>query len=235
MTGRAALSRIALALDFSTPDDARRFIDRIEAPPIVYKIGVELIYAGGLALADELARSGHAVFIDAKLHDIGRTVERATAVIAGMGAQFLTVHAADRKTLAGAVRGRSISPLKLLGVTVMTNLDAADLAEQGLGDPAQAARRRAAIAREEGLDGVVASAWEAPEVKRLCGAGFLVVTPGVRPAGSAAGDQARVATPAEAVRAGADYLVVGRPITESADPKAALAALASDIETAAQA
>jgi len=191
-----------------------------------------LIYAGGLALADELVKDGHRVFLDAKLLDIEATVERATAAIAKTGAHFLTVHATDRKTLDAAVRGRGDSALKLLGVTVLTNLDRADLSEQGIEMPPLAlVQERARLSQDAGFDGIVASGKEAAALRERL-RNFLIVTPGIRQAGTDAQDQARVVTPSDAVEAGADYLVIGRPITRTKDPRAAAQAIAEEIAAA---
>jgi orotidine-5'-phosphate decarboxylase len=148
--------------------------------------------------------------------------------------EYLTVHGLDRKTLDAAVRGRGDSKLKLLAVTVLTSLDAADLREQGVASmsPAELVVHRAKLAHAAGFDGVVASSREAADIRAAIGDGFLIVTPGVRPAGGAVGDQARIATPAEAIRAGATHLVVGRPITAADDPAAAAAAICREIEQA---
>jgi orotidine-5'-phosphate decarboxylase len=169
-----------------------------------------------------------------KLLDIGHTVQSATANVARMGARFLTVHASDRKTLDAAVSGRGDNPLKLLAVTVLTNLSAADLRQQGVTmAAADLVLRRARMAAEAGFDGVVASGVEAAAIRLALGPDKLIVTPGIRPAGSAVGDQARVTTPADAISSGADYLVVGRPITQAADPKAAADAIVAAIASAA--
>jgi len=222
--------RLIVALDVDGVAEARALIATLGDSVGVYKIGLELLFAGGFTLAGELARAGHAVFIDAKLLDIEATVQRATAVIAKTGAQFLTVHAVDRKTLQAAVRGRGNSALKLLGVTVLTNLGPADLVEQGIDHtPAELVLHRAMLAREAGCDGVVASGLEAAAIRKIMGADFLIVTPGIRPKGLETHDQTRTMTPAEAIAAGADYIVVGRPITRAADPRAAADAIAEDI------
>ncbi|MEZ5776659.1 MAG: orotidine-5'-phosphate decarboxylase, partial [Hyphomicrobiaceae bacterium] len=194
------------------------------------KIGLELALGGGLELARDLAATGQPVFLDMKLLDIPNTVEKAVANAARTGVGFLTVHGLDRKTLAAAVRGRGESGLKLLAVTVMTSIEPGDLAEQGIArSPAELAVHRARLAEEAGLDGVIASAEEASAIRTGARPDFLIVTPGIRPAGSARQDQSRVMTPAEAIRAGADYLVVGRPISEAGDPAAAADAIAADI------
>ncbi len=175
---------------------------------------------GGLELARELADRGKQVFLDMKLLDIGNTVERATRSAAATGATFLTVHGHDSKTLQAAVAGKSGTGLRILAVTVLTNLDEADLAEQGLAaTPAELVARRAQLAHAAGCDGVVASGLEAAQVREVVGPGVAIVTPGVRLASDAAGDQARVATPQTAIAAGADYVVVGRPIVQAPDPR----------------
>ncbi|MEC9368393.1 MAG: orotidine-5'-phosphate decarboxylase, partial [Pseudomonadota bacterium] len=187
----------------------------------------------GAALAQDLARESHRVFVDAKLLDIPNTVERATANISGLGATFLTVHGTDSKTLEAAVRGRKGSDMKLLAITVLTSLEAADLVEQGISiTPSDLVLRRARLAREAGFDGVVASGREASRLRATLGPDFLIVTPGIRPAGAAAGDQARVTTPLAAIGAGADYLVVGRPITGAGNPREAAQAIVKEIEAA---
>lgn len=229
----SARDRLIVALDVSSVEEARALIVGLGDSVGVHKIGLELLVAGGFALAGELAREGDAVFIDAKLLDIEATVERATAAVAGTGARFLTVHAVDRKTLQAAVRGRGDSALKLLGVTVLTNLGAADLVQQGIDHPpAELVLHRAMLAKEAGFDGVIASGQEAAAIRKAAGAGFLIVTPGIRPQGFEAQDQARTVTPAEAIAAGADYLVVGRPITRAPDPRAAALAIVEEIAQA---
>ena len=228
-----ARERLIVALDVPSPDAARALIDRLGDSVGVYKIGLELLFSGGFQLARDLAAQGARVFIDAKLLDIETTVERATATIARTGAQFLTVHATDRKTLAAAARGRGESGLKLLGVTVLTNLDNGDLVQQGIDrSPRELALHRAMLAKETGFDGVIASGREAAVIRDSAGADFLIVTPGIRPQGSAKQDQARAVSPSEAIRAGADYLVVGRPITEAADSRAAAQAIVNEIAEA---
>jgi len=225
--------RLIVALDVPTVEDARALVETLGDSVGVYKIGLELLFSGGFALAEELARQGHAVFVDAKLLDIEATVERATAAIARTGAHFLTVHALDKKTLDAAVRGRSNSALKLLGVTVLTNLTASDLVQHGIDHPLQeVVLHRARLAKEAGFDGVIASGHEAASIRKTAGADFLIVTPGVRPQGAPAQDQARAVTPLMAIEAGADYLVVGRPITRAPDPRAAAEAIVVEIAAA---
>ncbi len=228
-----ARDHIIVALDVGSVEEARALIATLGDSVGVYKIGLELLFAGGFELAHALSSQGRSVFIDAKLLDIGATVERATAAIAKTGASFLTVHALDRKTLDAARRGRGGAPLKLLGVTVLTNLEAADLAQQGISlAPAALALHRARLAREAGFDGVVASGHETAAIRKAAGPDFVIVTPGIRPEGVAADDQARSMSPAEAIEVGADYLVIGRPITRAADPRAAALAIAKDITRA---
>jgi orotidine-5'-phosphate decarboxylase len=224
--------RLIVALDVPSVAEARALIERLDGSVGVYKIGLELLFSGGLALAEELAREGHAVFVDAKLLDIEATVERATAAIARIGAAFLTVHAMDRKTIAAAVRGRGDAKLKLLGVTVLTNLSRADLAEHGIDEgPLAVVQRRAMMLRDGGFDGIIASGQEARALRdRL--RQTLIVTPGIRPAGADAQDQTRVVTPTAAIKSGADYLVVGRPITRAADPREAAEAIVAEIAAA---
>lgn len=228
-----AAKRIFVALDLPSVDAARALVERLSPPITSFKIGLELIYAGGVDLTRELAAAGHDIFLDAKLLDIGNTVERATAQIAALGARYLTVHATDAKTLTAAVRGRGDSGLRLLGVTVMTNLDFRDLNEQGVTrSPREMVRHRARLALEAGLDGVIASPQEAPALRETFGKQVEIVTPGVRPAGAEKGDQARTATPGEAIAAGADKLVIGRPITAADDPPAAAHAIMDEIAQA---
>jgi orotidine-5'-phosphate decarboxylase len=225
--------RLIVALDVPSVDAARRLIDQLGDSAGVYKIGLELLFSGGFALASELAARGARVFVDAKLLDIETTVERATAAVASTGAEFLTLHAQDRKTLDAALRGRGGASLKLLGVTVLTNLTPTDLVQQGTDiPPAELVLHRAMLAKEAGLDGVVASGQEAAAIRQAAGPGLIIVTPGIRPKGSAAGDQARITTPASTIAAGANYLVVGRPITAAGDPREAALAIVAEIEQA---
>jgi orotidine-5'-phosphate decarboxylase len=217
--------RLIVALDVPSVAEARTLVQRLGEGATFYKVGLELVVGGGLAFARELVGAGKQVFLDLKLLDIGNTVERATRAAAETGATFLTVHAQDRKTIAAAVAGKKGTSLKVLGVTVLTNLEAADVREQGIAeDPSALVERRAALARAAGCDGIVASGREARRVRKILGGEMLIVTPGVRLPGDRAGDQARVTTPQVALADGADHLVVGRPITAATDPEAALAA-----------
>jgi orotidine-5'-phosphate decarboxylase len=225
--------RLVVALDVPSIKEAKALIETLGDSVGVYKIGLELLFSGGFDLARELAAQGHAVFIDAKLLDIEATVERATAAVAASGAAFLTVHALDAKTLDAAVRGRADSKLKLLGVTVLTNLVREDLKEQGVDrSPEELAVYRAMLAQEAGFDGVVASGVEAAALRNALGPGVLIVTPGIRPKRAERNDQTRTISPAEAIAAGADYLVVGRPITRAPDPRQAAEAIVEEIASA---
>ncbi len=229
----SARDRLIVALDLPKIAEARALVDRLGESVTFYKVGLELLFGGGLELARALKREGKRVFLDLKLLDISNTVESAVRNAAGLGVDFMTIHGHDRKTLAAAVAGRGTSALRLLSVTVMTHLDGADLAEQGIASaPADLVLRRARMAHAAGLDGVIASGHEAAAVRAATGPGFLIVTPGIRPEGSAAGDQTRIMTPAAAIAAGADYLVVGRPITGAADPRMAAEAIAGEIAEA---
>ena len=227
----APKDRLIVALDVPSPDEARQLIGKLEPAVGIYKIGLELLYSGGAELAKDLVQTGSKVFLDAKLLDIPQTIERATANIASLGAAFLTVHGLDAKTLDAARRGRGASSMALLAVTVLTSLDQDDLNQQGIDmTPQDLALRRALFAQEAGFDGVVASGQEAGPIRKATGADFLIVTPGIRPEGGEVQDQARVTTPAKAIAAGADYLVVGRPITQADDPLAAAEAIIAEID-----
>lgn len=224
-------NRLIVALDFPTVDEARTCMQNIGPACRFYKIGLELLFAGGQDLVRELLQKGHQVFVDAKLHDIGATVEKSTRNISKLGADFLTLHVTDSKTMKAALKGRGDSSLKLLGVTVLTNLEQEDLAEQGIEGrtPKELVLHRAKLAFDAGLDGVIASAQEAAAIRELVGPDFLIVTPGIRPSGAEAGDQARITTPRDAIAFGADYIVVGRPITQSAEPREAAQAIQDEI------
>ncbi len=198
----------------------------------VYKIGLELMLGGGIDLARHLAAEGRQVFLDAKLLDIDNTVAKAVENAVDLGVSFLTVHAYP-KAMRAAVAARGDAPLKLLAVTVLTSMSDDDLAEAGYaGDVRDRVIARARDAKAAGMDGVVASADEASAIREAVGEDFIIVTPGIRPAGAAIGDQKRVVTPADAIAAGADYLVVGRPITEAADPQTAADAIIAEIAAA---
>ena len=226
--------RLIVALDVPEIGEARRLVATIGDAASFFKIGLELVCGGGLALASELAQAGKRVFVDLKLHDIPNTVERATARLAAIGATFLTVHAYPQ-TMRAAVAGAKGSDLRLLGVSALTSCDDADLAEAGYAfGVAALVERRARQAVAAGMAGLVCSPGEAARIRALVGVSLALVTPGVRPAGAAAGDQKRVATPAQAIRDGADYLVVGRPIASAPDPRAAAERIVAEIAAAAR-
>ncbi|HRD77236.1 MAG TPA: orotidine-5'-phosphate decarboxylase [Hyphomicrobiaceae bacterium] len=230
---RRGAERIFVALDVPTVEAARALVDTLGDSVGGLKIGLELVMGGGLKLAEELAREGRRVFLDMKLLDIPNTVEGAAANAAEAGVAYLTVHGTDRKTLDAAVKGRGNSKTKLLAITVLTSLGSADLREQGSTMAVEElVVHRARLANAAGFDGVVASPLEIAAIRAAVGQSLEIVTPGVRPAGAARGDQTRVMTPAEAIRAGATALVVGRPITAVADPRAAALAIGAEIEAA---
>lgn len=219
--------RLIVALDLPTVDEARSLVLTLGDEISFYKIGLELILSGtpgdsGVGLVSELVDNGKRVFLDAKLLDISNTVERSVARVAELGANFLTVHGHDMQTLQAAVAGRGDSQLKLLAVTVLTNLTGSDLSEQSIAmSPADLVLHRAKLAKEAGFDGVIASGQEAAAVRTVAKAGFLIVTPGIRLPGVSAGDQQRIMTPQHAIAAGANHIVVGRPINAASDPRAA--------------
>lgn len=221
--------RLIVALDLPDVAQARDMVETLGDAVSFYKIGMELAYGGGLGLVDEFSRAGKQVFVDLKLHDIGATVEKATAQIAKLGARFLTVHAFPQ-TLAAAARGSQGSSLQVLGVTVMTSYDDADLAACGYRlNLRDLVALRAQQAKEAGIAGLILSPEELVATRAAVGESLLLVTPGVRPAGAALGDQKRVATPSEAFQRGADYIVVGRPIVAAPDPRAAALAIQAEI------
>jgi orotidine-5'-phosphate decarboxylase len=231
----APRDRLIVALDVPSIPAAAALVERLGDTVSFYKIGYQLAFAGGIALAETLVGAGKQVFLDLKLHDIGNTVEKGIESVARLGATFVTVHAYPQ-TMKAAVAARGGAGLRILAVTVLTSYDDADLAAAGyaLGVSSLVARR-AAQAREIGVDGLVCSAEEATALRSLVGTSMALVTPGIRPAGAAAGDQKRVVTPSRAIAAGADYLVVGRPIIAAADPKAAAEAIVAEIAAAAAA
>jgi len=220
---------LIVALDLPGVALAEAMIAKLGDSVSFYKIGYQLGYAGGLPLARQLADSGKKVFLDLKLHDIGNTVARGVESVAALGATFLTVHAYPQ-TMKAAVEGRAGSDLKILAVTVLTSYDDGDLHAAGyrlgVSDLVEA---RAQQAQVLGVDGLVCSPEEAAALHKVVGHQMKLVTPGIRPAGSAAGDQKRIMTPARAISAGADYLVVGRPVMEAADPRAVAEAIQAEI------
>jgi len=224
--------RLIVALDLSTVEEAEALIAKLGDAVSFYKIGYQLGFAGGLEVAERLTVAGKQVFLDMKLHDIGNTVAQGVKSIAKLGATFLTVHAYPQ-TMHAAVDARADSNLRILAVTVLTSYDDADLAAAGYDFTVpELVAERAAQARDIGVDGLVASAEEAVALREIIGHSMVLVTPGIRPAGADAGDQKRVMTPSAAIKAGADYLVVGRPIVAAADPKAAADAIVAEIAAA---
>jgi orotidine-5'-phosphate decarboxylase len=224
--------RLIVALDLPSLADAEAMVARLGDSVSFYKVGMELTYAGGLPLAERLIASGKKVFIDLKLHDIPNTVERATRQIAKLGASFLTVHAYPQ-TMKAALAGAAGTNLRLLGVTVLTSCDDADLVAAGYAHNVKdLVARRALQAKEAGMHGLVMSPEEVESIRELVGPDLALVTPGIRPAGSAVGDQKRIMTPALAIAGGADHLVVGRPVTEAADPVAVAEQIVIDITSA---
>lgn len=213
---------LIVALDLDTRREAEALIERLEGAADFFKIGYQLAYGGdGLALGRALIARGKRVFFDLKLLDIDNTVEKGVAAIARSGAAMLTVHAYPQ-CMRAALKGAAGSGLTILGVSVLTSMDDRDVAEAGFArDTAGLVAMRAEQAREAGIGGLVCSPLEAEMVREIVGPKLAIVTPGIRPAGSAVGDQKRVMGPAEAIAAGATHLVVGRPITGAADPKAA--------------
>lgn len=220
-----AKGRLVVALDKATAEEARTLVTELAESVGVFKVGLELVMApGGLSFARELADRGAKVFLDMKFYDIGNTVELAVANVAKAGFEFVTVHGLNRKTLDAAVRGRGSVPrssLKLLAVTVLTNHDMADLREGNIRAESisQIAIKRALMAEAAGFDGVIASGHEVKEIRAAVSSNFIIKVPGIRPTGAPLNDQTRSMTPTEARRLGADYLVVGRPIYQSANPK----------------
>lgn len=226
--------RIIVALDFASAEEAQVLVARLDPARCKLKIGKELFVAAGPALVARLVDQGYDVFLDLKFHDIPHTVAAACRAAAKLGVWMLNVHALGGRAMLSAAReALEITPSRprLIAVTVLTSLRDADLAEVGIGDGAQqTVSRLAELTQDCGLDGVVCSAREVAALRRARGKGFLLVTPGIRPAQAERGDQARIATPREAIQAGASYLVIGRPITQAPDPLAALEAILQEID-----
>jgi orotidine-5'-phosphate decarboxylase len=214
--------KLIVALDMPTIEEAQRLVAELDEAVSFYKVGLELLFVGGLDLARNLKHDGKRVFLDMKLLDIGNTVERAVANASELGVDFLTIHGHDKKTLKSAVagRGRGRPDMKLLAVTVLTNLTESDLIEQGSTlTPGDLVLHRAQLAHDAGFDGVIASGQEAARIRAATSPSFLIVTPGIRLPGNTTDDQERVMTPDHAIKAGANHLVVGRPITQASHPK----------------
>jgi orotidine-5'-phosphate decarboxylase len=228
----APKDRLIVALDLASVETAEAMVARLGDSVTFYKIGYQLAYAGGLPLVRKLADNGKKVFIDLKLHDIGNTVARGVESIARLGATFLTVHAYPQ-TMKAAAEARAGTNLKILAVTVLTSYDDDDLQAAGYRfGVSELVQARAQQAELLGIDGLVCSAEEAAALRNVVGRRMSLVTPGIRPAGSSSSDQKRIMTPARAIAAGADYLVVGRPVLEAADPKAAAEAIQAEIAPA---
>lgn len=221
--------RMIVALDVPTIWDAYRLVSRLGDSTTFYKIGYRLAFAGGLSLAQELVREGKKVFLDLKLHDIGNTVAEGAESISKLDLDFLSVHAYPQ-TMRGAVEGRGRAGLRLLAVTALTSYDDSDLKDAGYSLAVRdLVRLRAEQARTAGIDGIVCSAAETEIVRDVAGPDMVIVTPGIRPAGSDAGDQKRTLTPSQAIRAGVDHMVIGRPIIRATDPRGAAAAIMDEI------
>jgi orotidine-5'-phosphate decarboxylase len=224
----APRDRLIVALDLPSVEAAEAMIGKLGDAVTFYKIGYQLAYAGGLPLVQKLAGSGKKVFLDLKMHDIGNTIARGVESVSKLGATFLTVHAYPQ-TMKAAVEARGPN-LKILAVTVLTSYDDGDLHAAGYRlNVSDLVEARAQQAQVLGVDGIVCSPEEAAHLHKIVGHQMHLVTPGIRPAGAATGDQKRIMTPGRAISAGADYLVVGRPIVEAADPKGAAEAIHAEI------
>lgn len=223
--------RLILALDVPTIAEAERIVQETQGAVGVYKIGHQLVFSGGIGLAERLMATGEKVFLDVKLLDIDNTIAHGVESIAALGPAYVTLHAYPKAMRAAVEAKRKAGgSLALLGVTVLTSMDDADLAEAGYAGTVKGlVATRAAQARAAGMDGLVCSPNEAAHLRTIVGPDMVLVTPGVRPAGADAGDQKRVMTPADAIRAGADLLVVGRPILAAKDRRAAAEAIVSEI------
>lgn len=224
---------LIVALDVETADEARALVTRLDGAVSFYKVGMELYAGAGMAFVRELLDGGKQVFLDLKMYDIGETVRRAVAQVARTGVRFLTVHGSGA-VMRAAVEGKGDGALQLLAVTVLTSFDEEDLRDLGYPcAPAELVRLRVRKAREAGVDGIVCSPLEVAGVREIAGPEMVLVTPGVRSAEASKGDQKRVATPGEAIRAGADYLVVGRQVTRAADPAAEVGRIRAEIASSA--
>ena len=220
---------LIIALDLDSAAAAREVVRRLGSSIGFYKVGLELYAAAGMEFARDLIAEGHQVFLDLKLFDISETVKRATAQVAKAGVRFLTVHSSSQ-VMRAAVEGKAGTGLEILAVTVLTSFDESDLTDMGYScDVPALVERRVRNACAAGVNGIVCSPLEVARVRSLAGPAMTLVAPGVRSPGASTGDQKRVATPAEAIRAGADYLVVGREVTRAADPKAAVERILDDL------
>lgn len=228
-------SRVIVALDFPAADAALAFAASVSPAACRLKIGKELFTAAGPVLVETLSKQGFDIFLDLKFHDIPNTVAGACKAAAQLGVWMLNVHASGGRAMMEAARkalGDAPDRPRLIAVTLLTSMGAREIEEVGiLGDAPEAVRRLARLTQASGLDGVVCSAQEAAMLRAECGKDFCLVTPGIRPASASKDDQQRVMTPAAAVAAGADYLVIGRPVTQASDPVATLAAINSEINS----
>ena len=225
------MNPIIVALDVDTASEARRIVHAIDRATTFYKVGMELYAAAGMEFVRELKADGNHVFLDMKFYDIGETVKRAVAQVAKAGVDMLTVHG-SKQVMRAAVEGRAGAALKLLGVTVLTSFDQTDLTD--LGYPCSVedlVALRVKNAKDVGMDGVVCSPLELTRVRAMAGEVMLTVVPGVRSAGASTGDQKRVATPSDAMRDGASYMVVGRQVTRSQDPKGEVERILNEVAT----
>jgi orotidine-5'-phosphate decarboxylase len=233
------VARLVIALDVPDADRAEQLIDELYELDLIYKIGMEPLYGYGERIFSYMEARDVRHFLDAKLHDIPRTVAAGVAQLVRHGTHIIDVHALGGREMmsaaADAAKARAeelgMTPPHVFAVTILTSMAARDVADVGLdGDPASNAMRLAKLAKEAGCDGVVCSAHEVRGIKQMLGSGFLTLTPGIRPAGAAHGDQKRVTTPADAVAAGSDYLVVGRPVTEASSPYSAAKAILDEMQ-----
>lgn len=233
MTEDCPIPPIIVALDYPDAASARAVVERLDPALCRLKVGKELFVAAGPVFVEELVAAGYGVFLDLKFHDIPNTVAQACKAAARLGVWMVNVHASGGPRMLAAARealeGQAERPL-LIAVTVLTSMGPAELEAIGIdASPEAQVLRLARLTRDAGLDGVVCSALEAPALRRELGPAFRLVTPGIRPAGSAVGDQTRILTPSQALAAGSDYLVIGRPITQAADPVAALKQISAEI------
>lgn len=227
------MTQLIVALDEPDYSGARAIVERTAPAVEWYKVGYEAYYGYGDQILTLLRNAGKQIFLDLKLHDIPNTVSAAVRSCAGVGAKLLTVHASGGPAMLAAAAAAKSGGMRLVAVTVLTSLGPGDLRAIGVdSDPAEQALRLALLAKTSGIDGVVCAAHEAAGIRAACGPGFAIICPGIRPSGSAAGDQRRVATPGDAARAGADYIVVGRPVTKAADPAAAARAIVEELNGA---
>jgi orotidine-5'-phosphate decarboxylase len=225
--------KIIVALDYPDAKSALALVARLDPKLCKVKVGKELYTAAGSQLVENITKSGFDLFLDLKFHDIPNTVAGACTAAAGLGVWMLNVHALGGRAMMSAAReavAKSAKPPKLVAVTLLTSMGPGEMADVGLGgSPQEAVVRLARLAQASGLDGVVCSPQEAAALRKACGAGFTLVTPGIRPADAAQDDQQRIATPRQAIAGGADYLVIGRPITRAPDPLAALRSINAEI------